>query len=88
VEVSAFEGSWLDAIRFDGVEYWNINSSTPMFHILSENPLPSDWRYREDLIWLKKGSDEYGQEWKVRLEVQQRADKALREKFGPKKSKH
>jgi len=31
---------------------------------------PSDWRYREDLIWLKYGYQGIAQQWKIRLEVQ------------------
>jgi hypothetical protein len=40
--------------------------------------LASDWRYREDLIWLKYGHPLIAHQWKVRLEVQQRRDRANR----------
>ena len=40
--------------------------------------LPSDWRYREDLIWLKYGYMSIAHQWKLRLEVQQRHDRKLR----------
>lgn len=42
--------------------------------------LPSDWRYREDLIYLQRGDIPTADEWKVRLEVQQRWDRKLRKK--------
>lgn len=51
--------------------------------------LPSDARYREDLVWLKRSIlhpeynkiyEDYSQKWKVALEVQQRHDRSLREK--------
>ena len=42
------------------------------------NPLLSDPRYREDLIWLKKENESYSQIWKTRLEVQQRHERKLR----------
>lgn len=41
-------------------------------------PLPSDSRYREDLLWLRYENLKYSQEWKSKLEVQQRHDKKKR----------
>lgn len=31
--------------------------------------MPSDWRFREDLIWLKYGFEAIAASWKLRLEV-------------------
>ena len=45
------------------------------------NPLPSDCRYREDILWLKYGEMELAGKWKVKLEEQQRLDRANRKKF-------
>lgn len=45
-----------------------------------QNPLPSDIRFREDLMWLFYGNEEYAQKWKVKLEKQQRDDRKLRVK--------
>ena len=53
-----------------------------------KSTIPSDCRYREDLIWLKRSLlcseynklyEEYAQRWKVALEIQQRHDRGLRE---------
>ena len=55
MEVSNIEGSWLEGLRFNGLEYWNIDTHRPSFHYFVDNPLPSDWRFREDLIWLGRG---------------------------------
>lgn len=41
--------------------------------------MPSDWRYREDLIWLKYGFQNIAAGWKVKLEVQQRKDRKERQ---------
>lgn len=41
--------------------------------------LPSDWRYREDLLWLKYGFMAIAAKWKLRLEVQQRKDRKHRQ---------
>lgn len=49
--------------------------------------LPSDWRYREDLIWLKYGFQEIAAAWKVKLEVQQRKDRKHRMDFAKKNLK-
>ena len=43
------------------------------------NVMPSDWRYREDLIWLKYGFQNIAASWKVKLEVQQRKDRKERQ---------
>ncbi len=40
--------------------------------------LPSDWRFREDLIWLKYNYMKIAQKWKFRMEEQQRHDRRLR----------
>ncbi len=42
------------------------------------NVLPSDWRYREDLIWFQYGFLAIAAAWKVKLEVQQRKDRKNR----------
>lgn len=46
--------------------------------------LPSDCRFREDMIALAQGKIELADKEKVRLEVIQRADRALRQKFAKK----
>jgi hypothetical protein len=45
------------------------------------NPLPSDSRYREDLIYIWRNNYiDYAQKWKMALEEIQRKDLALRKK--------
>ena len=82
-ELHKVEGSWLREIRVDGELLWDINSDTKFFqqHMYVENPLPSDCRFREDLIWLAKKNQDNAQLWKVKLEEQQRHDRALRKKI-------
>ena len=54
-ELCKIEGSWLRSISFDGRVYWQMNKKK--YKIAAQRaskwPLPSDWRFREDLIWLK-----------------------------------
>lgn len=47
---------------------WNINKDIPTFLLHSLNPLPSDWRFREDLIWLSYNDFPKCEKWKLRLE--------------------
>ena len=82
------EGSWLKEIRVDGELLWSIEkepsyAQQPMF---TQDPLPSDCRFREDLIWLFKKNEEHSQTWKVKLEEQQRHDRALRKKIKDEKA--
>jgi hypothetical protein len=78
--VSSIRGSWLRCLQIDDLEYWNINMHYPVFHQFALRPLPSDWRYREDLVWLSKGNSEYSQRWKIKIENKQREDRKLRER--------
>ena len=49
------EGSWLHNLYIDGKKYWDIDQDIPWRQVpaVGNEVLPSDWRYREDLIWLK-----------------------------------
>jgi len=50
-------GSWLKNLIIDDFKYWDIDVDVPFRQIplLEEESkiCPSDWRYREDLLWLK-----------------------------------
>ena len=75
---SNIEGEWTSFISFDNVEYWN-NENTKGFTVFSHKfTLPSDGRYRGDLINLIKGNQEQSQIEKEKLEVRQRQDRKLR----------
>lgn len=77
--IHVIKGSWLRGLQIDDMEYWNINVHFPIFHQFVLRPLPSDWRYREDLVWLSKGNSEYSQRWKIKIENKQREDRKLRQ---------
>ena len=72
------EGEWTSFISFDNVEYWNINNCKALTLYSHEFTLPSDGRYRQDLINLIKGDQEKSQIEKENLEVRQRKDRKLR----------
>ena len=74
------EGEWTSFISFDGVEYWNNNMKTLKL-FSHEFTLPSDGRFRPDLINLIDGKEEQSQIEKEKLEVRQRQDRKLRAKY-------
>ena len=72
------EGEWTSYISFDNVEYWNNYKCKALTVYSHEFTLPSDGRYRGDLINLIKGDQEKSQIEKENLEVRQRKDRKLR----------
>ena len=80
-EYGKFEGQWTSYISFDNVEYWNNNKTKSLTIFSHEFTLPSDGRYREDLINLIKGNQEQSQSEKEKLENIEKQDKKLREKY-------
>lgn len=61
--LSKVTGSWLENIVFDGKPYWILEKIEPAALLKSNDPLPSDCRYREDLIYLAKNDLEKAQEY-------------------------
>lgn len=68
--ICTLSGSWLENLIIDDEEFWNIETMEPFKVLPLPNVLPTDPRYREDLIWLKKGNETFAQTWKTRLEIQ------------------
>ncbi len=77
--VGQVTGSWLKSLKISGATFWDIDRVQPFLLEYGENPLPSDWRFREDLIWLRRNNMEISQEWKMRLEAEQRRDEKMRD---------
>ena len=83
-KICDIDGSWLNSLQIDGKTYWDIefdvpNRQLPAYNSNTDLVLPSDWRYREDLIWLKYNYMLIAHQWKLRLEVQQRFDRTKRQ---------
>ena len=56
-------------LLIDSHKYWDIDEDYPeRYKPALDYVLPSDWRYREDLIWLKYGYMKIAHHWKVRIE--------------------
>jgi hypothetical protein len=68
-KICDIEGSWLRSLKIDGRKYWDIDQDIPeRFKPCLDNVAPSDWRYREDLLWLKYDHMKIAAQWKVRME--------------------
>ncbi|CEL98315.1 unnamed protein product [Vitrella brassicaformis CCMP3155] len=78
--VVSVTGSWLEGLHFDGKSYWSLYDFEPatLTPVGGTDVLPSDCRYREDLIYLAHGDEDQAQRWKLALEVRQRRDRSLR----------
>ena len=63
------------------MEYWNIDNVKSFTVYSHPFTLPSDGRYRGDLINLIKGDQEKSQVEKEKLEVRQRQDRKLRAEY-------
>ncbi len=81
-EHGRIKGSWLRSVSIDDAMYWDMEKVKPTRFLYANNPIPSDSRFREDLIWLRRGNVEYASAWKSALAIRQRQDKALSEKYG------
>ena len=91
--VSTISGSWLHQLYFDGVKYWDIDEDIPTYIKPVYNCLPSDSRFREDLIWLyrsffkSKNEEErlyyekLAQNWKLMIEKLQREERTQKAKL-------
>ncbi|KAM3139836.1 hypothetical protein pb186bvf_008078 [Paramecium bursaria] len=79
--IAKITGSWLESVYWDNQKYWDIEKIDPAILIKVDSPLPSDCRYRTDLIELMNNDLEKAQEEKTRLEVIQRRDRKLRQDF-------
>ncbi|KEP60265.1 UNVERIFIED_CONTAM: phosphatidylinositol transfer protein [Hammondia hammondi] len=78
---SVVTGSWIDQVNFDGMCYWDTRSfpaPAPLEACTDSEALPTDSRFRQDILYLSEGLIEEAQEWKLELEAVQRRDRAVR----------
>ncbi len=82
--LAAITGGFTEALMFDNVEYWN--TSCLSFKVqMNDDALPSDWRFREDLLWMTYENIGQAQDWKLKLEGIQREWRKQREDFAKSK---
>jgi len=78
-------GTWLGCLEFDGLPYWSFELQMPKsLPVAVDIPLPSDCRFREDVIFLKAEDIPSAAEWKHNLEEKQRRDARLRKEYAEK----
>lgn len=79
--LSKIEGDWTSSISFDGEEYWNIDEYKAFKIFKNGYILESNGSNRPDLKYLIEGKEEESQTEKENLEVRQRQDRKLRQKY-------
>jgi hypothetical protein len=78
--LSHIQGCWYERLFFDSVSFWD--SSTPAYKLLmKKDALPSDWRFREDILWLLYQNPKFALAWKLKLEETQREFRGRRSKY-------
>ena len=79
--ISYIEGQWIDFLKIDGDLCWTIGQERAFPVIPHPDPLPSDSRFRTDLIAFLTSSEENAQREKEIMEEIQRNDRKLRAAF-------
>ncbi|MCQ2821132.1 MAG: oxysterol-binding protein, partial [archaeon] len=90
--LSVISGEWIDKVMVDNKVYWDSEIHEPTWIKPSRNFLPSDGRFREDLIWLFRSFYnarnekerqlymDYAQSWKVNMEKLNRTERGIKQK--------
>ena len=83
-DLCSVSGSWLEELAFGDKVYWNLGRDKDRYaqQKAAAHPLPSDMRFREDLIWLFYRNERAAQQWKLALEATQRGNREKRVKAG------
>ena len=78
--VSSVDGSWLGELSFDEEVYWRLEEQRKLSCAPTPGPgeLLSDSRYRLDTYYLGQGDNDKAEEWKSKMEEDQRRDRKLR----------
>lgn len=76
--VAVVDGSWLDHLDVDGKRLWSVETTLPHVIFPADDPLPSDCRFRDDLVALAEKDIPTARESKLMLEERQRYDAKLR----------
>jgi hypothetical protein len=86
IEVYAkLEGNWTETFSIDDEKVWEYSKSKPLKLGYINNPLPSDGRFRTDLIALLNHDFSRAQDEKDKIENIQRNDRKLRKQTIKKK---
>lgn len=70
-------GSWISSLQIDSKEFWTPERRKFACKLVRD-PLPSDTRFREDILWLRQGNHAQSQKWKLKIEAAMRAERTNR----------
>lgn len=90
--IGDLEGSWLECLDFTNKatdvkeRLWDIETCRRFRIAPVENPLPSDSRFRKDVISLAEKNIDEARKWKYELEEKQRREAKLRKEYASKNS--
>lgn len=74
------DGCWFESLSFNSVPFWD--HSQPAYKMkMKKDVLPSDWRFREDILWLLYENPKFSLQWKLKLEEAQREFRMRRAKY-------
>ena len=73
------EGYWPLYLDADSERLWSFDAFRPFLPVKTGEILPSDSRFREDILELARGDEDASQTQKERIETIQRRDRQLRE---------
>lgn len=82
--LSRISGIWPESFMIDDVEKWDTTQKALQYH-LCQDVLPSDYRFREDILWMRNKNIPNAQKWKLKLELINREERKEREIFNQKR---
>jgi hypothetical protein len=84
--LSRITGIWPESLNIGGEEKWDSSQKALQYH-LCKDVLPSDYRFREDILWMRNKNIPNAQEWKLKLELLIRQERKARELLNQKRNK-
>ena len=82
----SIEGSWISNLIINSKEFWSPEMKKFSYKLV-EDPIPSDSRFREDVLWLRKKNFGQSQKWKVKIENVMRQERKQREEMNKQKNR-
>jgi hypothetical protein len=82
----SIEGSWISNLIINSKEFWNPEMKKFNYKFV-EDPIPSDLRFREDILWLRKENYTESQKWKIKIESVMRQERKNREEMNKQKKR-
>ena len=78
--LGVFSGSWVTEFFIDEEKFWDVSVERYSAQVVKD-PLPSDSRFRNDLLWFLSGDLNMAQLWKYHYESVHRQERKKRQKL-------